>query len=206
MFPFSSSNWSYSLFPGLPPPLRFVNMDLVSIQAICRGRLVCAFSIKIVWRSRILFLKMQNLFENEKPSKLAWTYILDVLRQHRRGPRDERCRRFRLRRTPSRRIREPPSPAGRRRQCPSPACALTWTSPGWQKKMRIGREWLVGEKSPGGRKRRSLPPSGASRAGWGGQRGCRCKRGRGEAPPFFGSDHAAAWSSLGCLTAAMLNC
>ena len=31
MFPFSSSNCSYGLFPGLAPPLRFVNMDLMPI-------------------------------------------------------------------------------------------------------------------------------------------------------------------------------
>ena len=61
-------------------------------------------------------------------------------------------------------------------------------------RVRIGRERIAqgGKKSPGGRKRRSLPPSGASPAGWEGQRGCRCKRGPEEAPLFFGSDHAAA--------------
>ena len=56
----------------------------------------------------------------------------------------------------------------------------------WKKKLR-GCSW-----SPGGRKRRSLPPSGASPAGWVGQRVCRCRRGREGDPPFSGSDRAAA--------------
>ena len=178
----------------------------------------CAFWANFVWINKhMLTLKMKI---HSGIQHLQWwkvvlnlkergTYILDVLRQHKQGPRDERCRKCRLRQIPSRRSPAPPSHAGQTRRCPGPACASTWTSPEWRKRpwVRIFEEMLMRrvQKSPGGRKRRSLPPSGASRAGWGVQRGCRCKRGQGGAPLFFGSDHAVAWFCLGCLTAAMLN-
>ena len=174
----------------------------------------CAFWAKIVRNSKyydrgdhLLILVLEQPHQHstfnifwQVVDALKKTYILDVLTQHKQDPRDERCRKCQARQTLSPKIPAPPSRAGQRRRCPGPACASTWTSPGGKTLgFAIWGIWV--RKSPGGRKRRSLPPSAASRAGWGGQRVCRCKRGRGGAPRFSGSGHGAAWSCHGCLTA-----